>query len=96
MQQFDADPKVKVWESPLAVTYLDHNGVRRHTLPDFLVTFTDGSRRVVEGKGPHLLAKYLQDPKFTAVKNWCRDNRAGFSIVTTTNRCSDLEWLEVV
>jgi hypothetical protein len=94
MQQFDADPKVLTWESPLTVAYQNVDGSLAHALPDFLVEFTDGTRRVVEGKGPHLLTRYLTGPKFAAVQGWCRREGVPFSVVTTA-RDRSLVWMDI-
>lgn len=83
MEQLDADPTVIQWESPVVVPFHDSKGVLRYTLPDFLVTYEDGSQRVIEGKGPHLLSRYLKSEKFQAVRAWCALHGFRFWVVTT-------------
>jgi len=83
MEQFDADPEVVEWQSPACIRYRDTRGVARITLPDFLVTYRDGSQRLIEGKGPHLLKRYLNSEKFHAVRAWCMERDIPFWIVTS-------------
>lgn len=83
MEQLDADPTVVQWESPVVVPFRDSRGVLRYTLPDFLVTYEDGSQRVIEGKGPHLMPRYLKSEKFQAVRTWCAQHGLRFWVVTT-------------
>lgn len=90
MMDLDADPTVLSWESPFTISYSDDSGVHRHALPDFLITMIDGSKKVVEGKGPHLLHKYLASEKFYAVKSWCHQNQTCFEVVSTSNRGESL------
>ena len=94
MELLDKDPSVLVWESPLVIRYQDSRGFNRFTLPDFIVTYQDGSRRVIEGKGPHLLAGYFAADKFRAVKEWCVEQDVPFYIVTTDKQGS-LTWEDV-
>ena len=95
MVEFDADPKVVSWESPLTIRYTNSKGVHKHTLPDFLLTFVDGTKHVIEGKGPHLLDKYLAGEKFVAVREWCLSEGVAFSVVTS-ERDHSLRWVRVV
>ena len=95
MQQFDSDPNVLSWQSPLTVKYQKKDGTTLHTLPDFLVHFLDGTEKVIEGKGPHLVSQYLQSEKYLAVRQWCSANQIGYQLVTTKNRCKELEILDV-
>jgi hypothetical protein len=96
MIAFDADNSVRAWESPFVVRYESSTGLKRHALPDFLVVFTDGRRKVVEGKSPHLLEKYLQSEKFIAVRQWCRTNGVEFDVVHSARRGLDLVTTRIV
>jgi hypothetical protein len=96
MLELDADPAVLSWESPLCIAYKGVDGTIKHALPDFFVTFTDGSQKVIEGKGPHLLARYKTSEKFTAVADWCREHRVAFDIISTSDRGRELARQEVV
>lgn len=91
MEQFDADPLVVSWESPLIIRYHGTDGTTFHALPDFLIWYSDGTKMVIEGKGPHLIGRYLNGDKYRAVKEWCSQNNIGYRLVTSKNRCTELE-----
>jgi len=92
MQLFDATPEVVMWESPFVVRFVDADGTKRHALPDFLVTYADGHQVVVEGKGPHLVDRYIRGTKCVAVEQWCIEHRVPFLLAITTNRTKDILW----
>ena len=90
MQAFDEDFQVTTWKSPCIVRYISRTGAKLHTLPDFLVTYFDGSMKVVEAKGPHLMKAYLEGEKFSAVVEWAKSCGHSFVVVTTQGITSPL------
>jgi hypothetical protein len=96
MQMLDADPAVTAWQSPAIVHYIGPTGAKKHALPDFLVVYADGHREMIEGKGSHLVARYMAGEKFKAVKNWCLANAMGFRLAVAKNRKQGLRWEDIV
>jgi len=96
MQMLDADQSVTTWQSPIVVHYIGPSGAKKHALPDFLVTYADGHRDVIEGKGAHLVTPYMAGEKFKAVKDWCQANGVGFRLAVAKNRKQGIKWEDIV
>jgi hypothetical protein len=96
MKSLDSDPTVEAWNSPLVVSYSSDDGAKMWALPDFYVVYTNGQKKVIEGKGSHLLSKYIEGPKFQAVKAWCLQNGASFDIVVLKRKEKPLATIEVI
>lgn len=67
----DADPDVTSWEyEPFAIAY-ELNGERKRYIPDFLVTYADGSRELVEVKPKELEGNAVNQAKRLAAVELC-------------------------
>lgn len=55
-------------------------GIIHRTLPDILVTYTDGARELIEVKPEWKLNDKVTILKFMAMENYCKDNNMNFSI----------------
>lgn len=79
----DRDPLVKVYGyEVLAIPYISNLKTRkvRHYFPDFLVTYTDGSRKLVEVKRGDKVGSPQVVKKSAAARVWCQQNNVEFEI----------------
>ena len=74
--------KVKNYEvEPFSIKY-NCFGKFHRTLPDLLVTYTNGTRELIEVKSEYKLKGKIETLKFLAMEDYCRNNNLEFSIWT--------------
>jgi hypothetical protein len=79
----DKDPQVKAYGyEVLAIPYISNLKTRkvRHYFPDFLVTYTDGSRKLIEVKRGDKVGSPQVVKKSAAARIWCQENNVEFEI----------------
>lgn len=81
MEILEASDNVLSWEYEYAIRYRTEHGIR-HTVPDFLVRCRDGRWICIEGKGKHLVEKYLASEKYAITTAWCEAHGYEFMLVT--------------
>lgn len=83
MIELEHDPAVREWTKRHGVvipyTFL---GFRRRYIPDFLVTYKDGSRELHETKGLPLLFWLSTKLKRRSAEEYCRSLGWGYKLVT--------------
>jgi hypothetical protein len=89
MKWLDTNPNVLTWEYEkirLPYVYDDH---KRWYVPDFLVTYTDSSRHMIEVKPKEFVEAQRVRLKREAGEKWCLENGATFITLTRQLMC---EW----
>lgn len=85
MQHLDNSANVMSWNyEALRIQYVSNKstGRLRTYIPDFFVTYTDGSCCVVEIKQHRKLINAVVVKKVAAAKEWCAQNNCVFVILT--------------
>ena len=85
MVWLDTHAAVKSYEyEGMKIPYLSNvrTGKLRNYMPDFLVTFTDGSRILVEIKPSRRVKQDNIQKKLKAAEGWCRDNSVTLQVIT--------------
>jgi len=76
-QLLDMDDTVVTWQyEPFAISY-EHNGETKQYLPDFLVSYDDGTKELVEVKPERLMITSMNEAKRKAALALCET--AGWS-----------------
>ncbi len=74
--------KVKSYENePFAIPYYS-DGLTRRTIPDILITYTDGSKELIEVKRENVLQENKVQMKLQAMKEYASDKGWDFSVWT--------------
>lgn len=84
---FDHDPLVKTYDyEKLIIPYISNikTGKVRRYYPDFLVTYTDGSRKLIEVKRQDKISDPKVMKKSNAARVWCSNNNVEFEIWSNT------------
>ena len=85
MKYLDANDDVVVWSyEPVSIEYVSNirtAKIRRY-IPDFLVTYTDGSRQLVEVKPARRMKNPIVKKKLAAAKLWCDKEGVELCVVT--------------
>lgn len=83
MDQLDADATVLSWaRCRFRVAYVAPCGKVKNYIPDLIVTFADGSRRIEELKPQSLIGVPINVAKFCAAERFCADNDMTFVVLT--------------
>ena len=85
MQFLDAEPRVAAWDyEAVEVPYVSNlkTGKLRTYYPDFLVTYVDGLRELVEVKPSKRLAQARVQKKLKAAEGWCSAHGATLVVMT--------------
>lgn len=79
-----ADDVVTYAYEPVVIPYVSNvrSGRQRKYVPDFMVTYTDGHRELVEVKPLKYLSKAAVQKKLCAAQAWCLKEGVTMSIVT--------------
>jgi len=78
----DSDENVSFWaHEPFRIPYFFDGSVHNY-VPDFLVTFLDGSKKLVEVKPAVLTETPVNTAKSSAARSWCETNGVVFTIVS--------------
>lgn len=78
----DSDENVASWtHEPFRIPYFFDGSVHNY-VPDFLVTFLDGSKKLVEVKPAVLTETPVNAAKSSAARVWCETNDVEFTIVS--------------
>jgi hypothetical protein len=78
----DVDPDVKAWEhEPMRIPYVFEGSVHNY-VPDFLVTYADDSKLLVEVKPEALVVTSRNAAKIGSASAWCEQNGVAFWTVT--------------
>lgn len=84
-QHLDSDENVKEFFSePFKIPYVSNVRSKklRNYIPDLLVVFVDGSRKLIEVKPTSKLDQPVNVKKFNAARQWCNDQATEFVLVT--------------
>jgi uncharacterized protein YlzI (FlbEa/FlbD family) len=84
-KQFDEDPSVVHYEyESLKIPYVSNNKTKkvRNYIPDFLVTFTNGKKLIVEVKRHSALNQIIIQKKTEAAKLWSKSNDMEYELWT--------------
>lgn len=84
-RHLDEDPNVVSYEyEGVVVGYVSNvkSGKIRKYFPDFLVTYANGSQKLIEIKPKNRLVQPKVMKKVAAAELWCADHGAEFQIVT--------------
>ena len=74
--------KVKSYQvEPFAIQYKWENFIHK-TIPDILITYTDGGKELIEVKPKNRLKEEQNIAKFNGIKNWSIENNIDFNIWT--------------
>ena len=85
MESLDANPDVKTYGYEcIVIPYIKNVklGTVSRYFPDFLVTYNDGSKTLIEIKPSRFLKRLIVKKKIAAAEQWARDNNATFLIIT--------------
>jgi hypothetical protein len=66
---------------PMSIKYCDNNSRPHRYIPDFLVTYTDGKRQLVEVKCEYTSKVYYFEEKKKAAEEWAATNNSSFVTV---------------
>jgi hypothetical protein len=87
----EADPEVASYEyEPVVIRYQDGD-LEHNCLPDYLVTFKDGSRALIEVNAPGLTHLEQRHARAVAIRNYCKEQGYQFwrwSRYFVARRCS--------
>lgn len=85
MMYLDSNPNVSSWSYELLVIEYVSNkksGKIRKYYPDFTVTYSDGTMKIIEIKQLRKLNQSVTVKKTIAAKEWCRTHGASYEILT--------------
>lgn len=85
MQHMDDNDKVVSFQyEQVKIPYVSNvrTGKLRNYLPDFLVTYVDGSQHLVEIKPKKRLEQVKVAKKLKAAELWCREHGVTLEVVT--------------
>lgn len=85
LQHLDQDVMVASFEyEGLIIPYVSNvrSGKLRRYFPDFLVSYVDGTRRLVEIKPSKRLAQAAVAKKLRAAEAWCREHGVTLEVIT--------------
>jgi phage-related protein len=85
MQFLDESAEVATWEyESFKIEYVSNkkSGRVRKYIPDFRVTFVDGTISIVEIKPSKRLVQATVKKKIVAAEEWCALNNCKFKVVT--------------
>ena len=74
-QMLDADPHVRCWEYEFTVLIYELDGKSKRYLPDFHVTYNDGTEKLVEVKPTSLRGVKMNEAKRLAAKKFCESKK---------------------
>lgn len=74
MEMLDSDPDVIEWDYEFQVIKYEMDGEIRRYLPDFLVHYSDGTRKLVEVKPGPLRDTKMNEAKRSAALRYCEEN----------------------
>jgi hypothetical protein len=81
-EMLESDTNVASFKvEPFFIQY-EFNGSTKHYHPDFLVTFSDNSKQLVEVKPEKLINTQINVAKFAAARQWCATSNMVFVVVT--------------
>jgi hypothetical protein len=79
----DASSMVCSYRSePFIISYIDANGVKRGTRPDFLVLLADGRRVLIEVKPEGLMSYRNNQEKINGMREYCQKEGIQFVLAT--------------
>lgn len=77
---FDSDTNIKEIQSePFSVPYT-FGGHAKNCLPDFLVTLSDGTKKLVEVKSSYYIKMPISQAKILATREYCKTNNLPFEL----------------
>lgn len=85
MQWLDENPDIVDWEyESLEISYVSNKstGKMRKYIPDFLVTYANGARSVIEIKQRRKLTNAIVVKKSSAAIAWCAEHNCTFVVLT--------------
>lgn len=85
MQWLDVNPDVQAYEyESFKIAYLSNKrtGKMRNYIPDLLIHYVDGSRRLVEVKPSSKVGQLTNKKKLEVAKEWCDEHSVTLEIVT--------------
>lgn len=84
MMKLDVDPAVESYEyEPFRIVYLANaKGKLSNYYPDFLVTYVDGRKVLIEIKPSTMLQKKKNVKKLAAAEQWCAEHGASLEVLT--------------
>jgi len=85
MEHMDSDDKVLRFEyEQVKIPYISNvrTGKIRHYYPDFLVTYVDGTQKLVEIKPKKRLDQAKVTKKLKAAEVWCREHGVTLAVLT--------------
>ena len=81
---FDADPNITYFESEsVRIRYTDYDEKERWYIVDFLVSYIDETKKLIEIKPQHMMNDLTNINKFEAAKEYCKDNKINEFLVWT-------------
>lgn len=91
----DADPTVTTYVyEPISIPYVSNvrSGRQRRYVPDFMVTYADGHRELVEVKPLRYLSKQVVQKKLMAAQAWCLKEGVTLTVATERELKKMAEW----
>ena len=89
IELLEDDPDVTSFQfEPMRIPYMRVEGGREHLrnyVPDFLVTYANGQKVLIEVKPECYLDAGVNVAKFAAAREWCEQNAATFRVWTQTD-----------
>lgn len=84
MARLEFDPHVRKWTKRhgISIPWIDGQKHQRRYLPDFLVEYEDGSRKLVETKDKSKMDTDEVKRKRVAAELWCKRRNMEYVIVT--------------
>lgn len=85
MQHLDADPTVASYEyEGLCIQYVSNLKSKRlrKYYPDFLISYTDGSKLLVEIKPKKRVPQPRVQKKLAAAQVWCQEHQVALEVIT--------------
>lgn len=80
MKELDEDNEVKTWEYETIKLPYTFKGTSRHYIPDFMVTYQDDTKVLVEVKPASLTETKQNKAKEAVAREWCKSNMAKYKI----------------
>jgi hypothetical protein len=76
---FDNDPAIVSYQyEPFSILYEQN----KRYIPDFLITYIDGNKKLIETKGVQFIKEKSTEQKTIAALKYCKENNYNYSIFT--------------
>ena len=86
MVRLEANPEVKKWmkRHGISIPWIDGQRHQRRYVPDFIVEYNDGRKKIIEVKDPSRLDSNDVQRKRKAAEIWCKQRGMEYEMATVT------------